>query len=261
MCLISSKLFGAGWQVCTQHVLGGGSDGGCGLTIRPKISATNFLCVSRCSTIDSAEERCKPCFHYVDDFITLGPSQSAERNANVDIMHICCDDVGLPVEPEKDEGPATCITFLGLELDSEALELRLPTEKLSSMRVHLSSWRGRKVCKKRELHSLIGILAHASKVVRAGRSFVCRMIDLASSAKRLEQFVHLNREARADIEWWFLYSESWNGVAMMFTKGMGQGEINLTSDASGSSRCGAYSDSEWFMLRWPEALKELHIMN
>ena len=170
-------------------------------------------------------------------------------------MHVCCDDVGPPVEPEKDEGPTTCITFLGLELNSEALELRLPMEKLSSMRAHLRSWRGRKACKKRELLSLIGILAHASKVVRAGRSFVRRLIDLASSAKRLEQFVHLNREARADIEWWFLYSESWNGVAMMFTKGMGQGEINLTSDMSGSWGCGAYSGSEWFMLRWPEQVE------
>ncbi len=34
---------------------------------------------------------------------------------------------GLPVEPEKDEGPATKIGVLGLELDSDVLEVRSPT--------------------------------------------------------------------------------------------------------------------------------------
>ena len=31
----------------------------------------------------------------------------------------------MPVEPEKDEGPASTISFLGLELDSMAMEVRL----------------------------------------------------------------------------------------------------------------------------------------
>lgn len=37
----------------------------------------------------------------------------------------------MPTKPDKCEGPATLITFLGLELDSEAHEVRLPQEKLS----------------------------------------------------------------------------------------------------------------------------------
>ena len=131
----------------TWHVLGGGSDGGCGLTIRPKISSTNFSALADALQWIMQKRGVSRVFH---DFTTLEPPQSADCNANVDIMHICCDDVhvGLPVEPEKDEEPANCITFLGLELDSEAFELRLPMEKLSSMWASLSSWRGRKACEK-----------------------------------------------------------------------------------------------------------------
>ena len=33
-------------------------------------------------------------------------------------MHIACEEVGLPVEVEKDEGAASLITFVGIELDS-----------------------------------------------------------------------------------------------------------------------------------------------
>ena len=97
----------------------------------------------------------------------------------------CVRRPGLPVEPDKDEGPATTITFLGMELDSVALEIRLPQEKLSQLKAVLASWRGRKVCRKRDLLSLIGLLSHACKAVRAGRSFLRRLIDLSTIAKHL----------------------------------------------------------------------------
>ncbi len=59
---------------------------------------------------------------------------------------------------------------LGLELDTIALEVRLPQEKLASLRTVLKSWRGRKACRKRELLSLIGSMSHAARAVRPGRS-------------------------------------------------------------------------------------------
>lgn len=145
--------------------------------------------------------------HYIDDFVTLGPPNSRECETNMGIMHEVCEEVGLPVEPEKDEGPATGITFLGVELDTEALEIRLPAEKLRQMRSLLTSWRGRKACRKRELLSLIGVLTQAGRAVKAGRSFVRRLLDLAKSTRRLDQYVRLNRDARADIEWWCQYAE------------------------------------------------------
>ena len=46
--------------------------------------------------------------HYIDDFITTGAPDSLECQENA------------TVEPEKDEGPATVLPFLGTELDSIA---------------------------------------------------------------------------------------------------------------------------------------------
>ena len=129
--------------------------------------------------------------HYIDDFITLGAPGSQECGRNQRIMHETCNETGFPYEPEKDEGPATTISFTGVELDSVAMELQLPPEKLARLKSALESWRGRKACRKRELLSLIGVLAHACKVVRSGRPFLRR---LSMSARRLEQFVRLNRK-------------------------------------------------------------------
>ena len=180
----------------------------------------------------------------MDDYFTAGPPGSLVCENNVRVMHESCKEVGMPVEPEKDEGPDTTIIFLGLELDTVAGEVRLPPLKLQHLKALIASWRGRKACRKRDLLSLIGVLTHAGKAVRAGRSFTRRLIDLAKSAKNLEQYVRLSREARADMGpvCWLL---EW--YSMMFTARAAEIEVSLTSDASGNWGCGAHSGTKWFM--------------
>ena len=198
-------------------------------------------------------------FHYIDDFITIGAPQSEECAHNVAIMNTVCDETGIPIEPEKTKGPATSITFLGIEIDTVALEICLPHDKLSVLKSTLQTWRGRKACRKRELLSLIGTMLHASKAVRAGRTFLRRLIDLSTVVKHLDHFVRLSLSARADLEWWYRYSTSWNGVSMMLAVNKANPQVILTSDASGSWGCGAFAGSEWFQLKWAGHITSSHI--
>jgi hypothetical protein len=158
-------------------------------------------------------------------------------------------------------GPATTITFLGIEIDSMAMEVRLPQEKLACLRSDFSSWRGRKACRKRDLLALIGILSHACKAVKAGRSFLRRFIDLSTVVSKLDYFVRLSTEARSDIKWWFQFSDRWNGISMMHRSNYAymQASVSLTSDASGRWGFGAYSGPHWFMLKWAGPIVECHI--
>ena len=96
--------------------------------------------------------------YVIDDFLTAGAPDSPECQKNADMMRETCEEVGLPTEPKKDEGPATSISFLGSELDTAAKEIRLPADKLTRSRAKLARWRDRKSCRKRELLSLIGSL-------------------------------------------------------------------------------------------------------
>ena len=45
-----------------------------------------------------------------------------------------CQKLGVPVAPSKCMGPASVLTFLGFELDTDALVVRLPEEKLLRIR-------------------------------------------------------------------------------------------------------------------------------
>ena len=68
--------------------------------------------------------------------------------------------------------------------------------------------------------------------------------------KQLDRFVRLNREARADLEWWFQFGQEWNGTAMIWHVDRARPEVVLTSDTSGSWGCSAWWESRWFQLQW-----------
>ena len=63
------------------------------------------------------------------------------------------------------------LQFLGIELDSTAMELRLPQEKLTNLLKLLRDWRGKKSCTKRDLLSIIGSLSMLQKWSGLGELF------------------------------------------------------------------------------------------
>ena len=121
--------------------------------------------------------------HYLDDFHTLGPpnSQTCQRNLDTCIQQF--QDWGIPLHPDKLEGPFTPLTVLGIEPDSLLLQARLPQEKFDRIPPLLVSWSLKRHCTQKELGSLTGNLQHACKVVPSGRTF-CRMTNLLSAFRR-----------------------------------------------------------------------------
>jgi len=77
--------------------------------------------------------------------------------------------LGLPMATDKIEGPAMSLVFLGFELDSVAMEVRLPSGKLEELRELIMQWQGRRTRLVKELESLVGKLAHAVELKAARR--------------------------------------------------------------------------------------------
>ena len=56
--------------------------------------------------------------HYLDDFLTMGPPASPVCYNNLQACIQLCSKLGLPLHPDKLEGPSTCLSILGIELDT-----------------------------------------------------------------------------------------------------------------------------------------------
>ena len=172
---------------------------------------------------------------YLDDFIVIGPPRSSECAEALATLDDVCSQLGIPLAQHKRDGPTTCLTFLGIEVDTEAAELRLPQDKLERLRSLLEDWGDRKACGRRELESLVGVLNHACKVVRSGRTFLRRMLDLLKGNRHplRPHPIRLNRSFRSDLTWWRLFAARWNGVSCL-PPSSNLPRLQMASDASGS---------------------------
>ena len=103
------------------------------------------------------------CMHYVDDFLTVGRPESGECRSNLQVILETCGRVGVPLKANKLKGPSMTLTFLGIMLDTVQMEIRLPAEKLDTLKRLVKAWQDKRACKKWELLSLIGKLSHACK--------------------------------------------------------------------------------------------------
>lgn len=169
----------------------------------------------------------------------IGPPQSQECALALELLEEVCATLKVLLARHKRDGLATCLTFLGIEVDTVASKLRLPQEKLTPLQSLLSDWGERKVCHRRELKSLVEIL-HACKAVHAGCSFLRRMLDLLKGSWHHPLHPHskrLNRSFRSNLMWWRLFAARWNGVSFL-PPPADLPCLQIASDASGSWDCG-----------------------
>ena len=191
--------------------------------------------------------------HYLDDFLFLGSPASQECSNNLQTTKSSCSTLGLPLKHEKVEGPTTMLVFLGILLDTVAMEMRLPDGKVAELHQLIAKWSSKRAGKKRELLSLIGKLSHAAKIVVPGRIFLRRMIDTANKAKQLDHWIHLTTDFKSDLAWWRTFLQCWNGKSMMrVLTPLQPPAFTITTDASGSWGCGAYwlETHKWLQRPW-----------
>jgi len=116
--------------------------------------------------------------HYVDDFLAIFPRSAASDAPNRykgDFSQIC-SDLGFRVKEEKNE-EGHCIRFLGIDIDTEAMEARLPPDKHEKTTALVNSTLAQHSVTNRSLETTMGFLSFGSKVVRASRPFLRQLYD------------------------------------------------------------------------------------
>ena len=184
-----------------------------------------------------------PILHYLDNFLTLGSPGTLMCPHNLQVIQGVRHQLGVLLALEKVEGPSKSLTFLGILLDTENMEARLPHDKLQCIRAQIATWLGRQKAKKREILSLVGLLQHATKVVKPGRTFIARMYKAAAKLKELHHVTRLTKEFKSDLQWWNLFAATWNGVSSIVETFRQDSVLCIQTDASGHWGCGARFDS------------------
>jgi len=70
--------------------------------------------------------------HYLDGYFFATANSQACSGVMTGFKGMC-RDLNVPLTVDKTEGPAQCITFLGIEIDSANMICQLPNKKLSEL--------------------------------------------------------------------------------------------------------------------------------
>ena len=153
------------------------------------------------------------------------------------------------------------MVFLGLTLDSVKAEARLPLEKLAKATDLITQLQQKSSCQLRFLLSIIGFLNFACSVIRPGRAFLRRLINLSIGVKKLHHYVKLNAAAKADLAIWLEFLGHYNGVSFFINERLlTSTRLCLYSDAAGSSGYGAIYGKKWFYGPFPDAWRKANIV-
>lgn len=182
-------------------------------------------------------------------YFFIGPAGSPICKQCLETVLPLCESLGLPVAPHKVEGPSTSLVFLGIKIDSQALELRLPVHKLKTL---IQEWSSKKSTSK---HQNISFRASLATSVRPGRTFTLDRIRTASIPKHSFHLVRLNASCRAVIAWWASFLPEWNGIS------------HKSHRAQSDLRCfrlmGPWAfvsgSLEWFQVAWPPEWQSVNI--
>lgn len=188
--------------------------------------------------------------HLLDDFFVVDSNRVAGERTRV-MLRFLFDRLRVPLSLSKTIGPVQEIEYLGIILDSQRMESRLPSEKLARILVMIESLLHRRKCTKRELLSVLGHMSFASRVVIPGRSFVHYLFHLSTVVRSLNSHVTLNRDARLELSLWFHHLQQWNGVFFFLDPHVTIGhDVGFATDASSTIGCGGVYGTHWFAHRW-----------
>jgi hypothetical protein len=195
----------------------------------------------------------KHMVHILDDFLILGPPNSPCCQNDLNKFLNLCSEIGVPIKKEKTENARTVIIFMGLELDSNLMEARLPQDKLLKLRNQLASVAKHRKVTLKVLQSLLGLLNFCCQVVVPGRCFLRRLTDLTKKVSKSFHRITLNKESRKDIKAWQIFADHFNGKHLLLQKRwLTSDALHLHTDASGSIGYGAILQSHWFYGTWSE---------
>ena len=186
--------------------------------------------------------------NYLDNFLAVSSDLVACLKAQHELVTFI-RFLGFHVAFDKIIQPSTCVTYLGIEIDSISMELRLPEGKLSRLMDLLTSTLSRNRISKKELESLGGLLSHCSHVVKGGRTF-CKSVYMLYRVmiKSNKRFVDISSAVKDDLKWWLNLGKYFNGVSKIVKSTY---EHPMISDSS-LKGFGVFLGCDWCAGTWDD---------
>lgn len=192
--------------------------------------------------------------HYLDDFLFGGEAGTTDCQEIMTSFFKTCGKMGVPVADEKTEGPQTIIIFLGFELDSILMEVRIPKDKIMKLQSLIEEILHKSSITLEVMQSLLGSLNFMCRAIVPGRPFCRRLINATRGITKPYHHIRSSKAMRLDLQTWLTFFKSFNGVSVFHDRfWLSNADLCLFTDSSASygKGFGAYFQGKWTYGLWP----------
>jgi len=192
---------------------------------------------------------------YLDDF--AGCSNGDVALSDFHSLGSMLSSLGLKESVRKAHAPSTRMEFLGILFDTVTMTVEITENRLSELRVLLSSWLCKKTASKVEIQRLVGKLQFAAKCVPAGRLFISRMLEVLRGLRQQNHRTRLSVDFKRDVRWWNCFMCRFNGVSMMLEE-WSEPDSVISTDACLTGG-GGWMHGKYFSSVFPEEVLKLDL--
>ena len=194
--------------------------------------------------------------HYLDDFIFGGRVGTDHCLQTMNTFFDMCNCLGVPIANDKTVWPTTVLVFLGLELDSMLLQVRIPTDKIKQIVTLIEEILNKKSITLKTMQSIIGLLNFMCRAIVPGRPFCRRLINSTRGITKPYHHIRISKGLQQDLKTWLTFFKKFNGISMFHDKyWSSNGDVCLFTDSSAAigNGFGAYFKGKWTCGKWPVA--------
>ena len=193
--------------------------------------------------------------NYLDD---LGSAETEEK-AQEAYLHMkdLLIQFGLQEAHEKSVAPCTSMTFLGIEVNSVELSLKIPEVKWQEIQSLLKDWKGKKSASLKEVQSLAGVLNFACRCVVSGRIYLSRILNFLRQLPKVGKR-YVPESVKRDISWWIDFAPRFNGISLMMENSWSEVDQEFSSDSCLTGG-GAFMKGRFCHFKYPTEIQKLNL--
>ena len=197
--------------------------------------------------------------HVLDDFLFIARTELECQRA-LDIFLRICEDIGVPIAPEKTVNPSRLLQFLGIDLNTIDMFSSIPVEKVEKFSSLIDRLLQSKSVTLKTIQSMTGMLNFCCGVIAPARIFSRKLYNLTIGVSKPYYHVKITREVKEDLLVWKKFLLQYNHRTF-FLQNIWESNsvLKLHTDASTSVGFGAIFQNKWFSGVWSHKCKGLHI--
>ena len=153
------------------------------------------------------------CLCYLDDFVGIETTKEKAIKAYKYALSTL-NYLGLDISAHKCKPPCQLLTWIGYEIDTKNLIIKIPEDKLEEILVECKKWNINNMVTKKEVQKLAGKLNFISKCIKPTKCYMNRILTFLRNTPKIGK-TQVNNELLYDISWFLEFASDFNGIILL----------------------------------------------